>query len=306
MPRLFDAYIMVDWSAASSPTTGKDSIWIADLRASTGRVSFDNPPTRAAATDILERRLAALTDARRRTLLGFDFSLGYPAGTARAIGLAGTAWHAMYMHLADTIKDEQNNANNRFEVAANLNAKMAGDASPFWGVTSQRHVAPSLAAKKPAQMPLPEFRIVEQYLRSRKLGSPKSVWQLAYIGSVGSQSLMGIPRVHKLQQKFPQARLWPFETGFQALTPSDLQQSKIVIAEIYPSLVNPRRKENEPLDKSQVRAIARHYWEMDKSGTLSAAFAPPDELNTEDLSIINAEEGWILGISPINIGNLAS
>jgi hypothetical protein len=31
MSRLFDAYIMVDWSAASKPVTGKNSIWIGIL-----------------------------------------------------------------------------------------------------------------------------------------------------------------------------------------------------------------------------------------------------------------------------------
>ncbi|MCE3289702.1 MAG: cobalamin biosynthesis protein CbiG, partial [Caulobacter sp.] len=28
MARLFDAFVMVDWSASSTPKTGRDSIWI--------------------------------------------------------------------------------------------------------------------------------------------------------------------------------------------------------------------------------------------------------------------------------------
>ena len=31
MRRLFDAYIMVDWSAASKPVTGVNSIWVGVL-----------------------------------------------------------------------------------------------------------------------------------------------------------------------------------------------------------------------------------------------------------------------------------
>ena len=32
MPRLFSAYVIVDWSAAAKPTTGADSIWIGVLK----------------------------------------------------------------------------------------------------------------------------------------------------------------------------------------------------------------------------------------------------------------------------------
>jgi len=274
MPRLFDNYIMVDWSAASSPKTGKDSIWIAELSANTGRLKYANPATRQAAYADLQARLKKLERANARVLIGFDFSLGYPAGTAAALGLSGAPW----------------------------------DATHFWGVTSQKHSGPYLKATKPSftGKHLPELRIVERYLRDQKLGTPKSVWQLAYIGSVGSQSLMGLPYVVKLREEFPSAKIWPFETGFE--NPSDTFSNpvKIIIAEIYPSLLKAKPKTGEPLDKAQVRAMARHYWEMDKSGSIGAAFEPPSQLNTADLSIIDAEEGWILGITPINIGNLPS
>ena len=32
MARLFNAYVIVDWSAASKPTTGADSIWVGVLK----------------------------------------------------------------------------------------------------------------------------------------------------------------------------------------------------------------------------------------------------------------------------------
>ena len=31
-PRLFSAYVVVDWSAASKPSTGADSVWIGVLK----------------------------------------------------------------------------------------------------------------------------------------------------------------------------------------------------------------------------------------------------------------------------------
>ena len=201
MTRLFDAYIMVDWSAASAPKTGKDSIWIADVSADSDRTRYYNPATRTDAIEILERRLSELTGNGKRVLLGFDFSLGYPAGTAKTFQLKGAAWEAMHTHLCSKIEDGNDNSNNRFTVAAELNSTTAGRTGPFWGTTSPRHVSDDLSPKKPLHFSLPEYRIVELYLREHGLGAPKSVWQLAYIGSVGSQSLMGIPRVGQLRNR---------------------------------------------------------------------------------------------------------
>ena len=52
MARLFNAYVMVDWSAASAPKQGKDSIWIGVIKRDIRfRNTFEavNPPTREAA-----------------------------------------------------------------------------------------------------------------------------------------------------------------------------------------------------------------------------------------------------------------
>ena len=51
MKRLFDAYIIVDWSAAAKPVTGANSIWVG-IRARDARLKFQfnsaNPKTRRA------------------------------------------------------------------------------------------------------------------------------------------------------------------------------------------------------------------------------------------------------------------
>ena len=52
MPRLFSAYVIVDWSAASKPSTGADSIWVGVLKRDVRfRMAFEahNPATRAEA-----------------------------------------------------------------------------------------------------------------------------------------------------------------------------------------------------------------------------------------------------------------
>ena len=50
---LFDTYIIVDWSAARTPKTGRDSIWICRLGLDGETVV--NPPTRAAARMLMFR-----------------------------------------------------------------------------------------------------------------------------------------------------------------------------------------------------------------------------------------------------------
>jgi hypothetical protein len=66
MARLFDSYVMVDWSAASKPATGADSIWIGALTPDSRlKLAFkaSNPPTRAKALAELEELLAAASSA---------------------------------------------------------------------------------------------------------------------------------------------------------------------------------------------------------------------------------------------------
>ncbi|MEL6472838.1 MAG: hypothetical protein AAFQ21_02055, partial [Pseudomonadota bacterium] len=90
MTPLFDAYIMVDWSAAAKPATGANSIWIGVL-AKDARLNLQfqavNPDTRLKARAFLEEMIERLTKRGDKVLLGFDFSFGFPAGTADALGL---------------------------------------------------------------------------------------------------------------------------------------------------------------------------------------------------------------------------
>ena len=59
--RLFNAYVIVDWSAASKPNTGADSVWIGVLKRDVRfRLAFEafNPPTRVEA----QTKLTAILD----------------------------------------------------------------------------------------------------------------------------------------------------------------------------------------------------------------------------------------------------
>ncbi len=79
---LFDRYVMVDWSANSTPRRGRDSIWIAS-GGSRGRVRLVNPSTRREAIDLIVDLM--ISSANERMLIGFDFSFGYPVGFAESV-----------------------------------------------------------------------------------------------------------------------------------------------------------------------------------------------------------------------------
>jgi hypothetical protein len=294
MSRLFQAYLMVDWSAASKPATGSDSIWIGLIKRNVRfQYVFEthNPATRAEAFKLISDLLGDLGKKGERTLLGFDFPLGFPRGTAAALKLEGPAQAALSAFVAKEIKDKPDNANNRFQVGAKMNRLMTGEAFPFWGCPA-REAQTMLTVKRPRDhgpKDLPEFRYCDEAAKGAS-----SVWKLYYQGSVGGQALTGLPLLKRLKdERGERMRIWPFETGWKPLAAADLQDVDLVAAEIYPSLLKVKTADGEIKDQAQVRAVAEHYASLDEAGKLGAVFGPKaDDPRRE---AVESEEGWILG-----------
>jgi len=290
---LFDAYLMVDWSAASKPAKGKDSIWWALLRRRGGEVQLtrrENPTTRASATEAIADALADLAAEGIRVLVGFDFPFGYPDGTAQRLGMVGLPWRHMWQEISDLLEDESNNANNRIDVAEGLNARISGEAFPFWGNVREEE---RTCLVRRGRRPHGEDDLTEWRLCDRRAKTTSSVWQLAGAGSVGSQVLTGVPRVWALRTDPRLAMvsgIWPFETGL-AYDP----RWQILFAEVYPSLVEPEPEADMVKDARQVRTIAAHFAALDEAGELGAFFAGDPALTPAERCIVEREEAWILG-----------
>lgn len=291
----FDAYVMVDWSAAAKPTRGRDSIWYAAHVRDGGRlrrIALENPPTRALATAQLADLLAGLADEGRRVLCGFDFPFGYPAGTAAALGHDGLLWRRMWAELDALIEDRDDNANNRFEVGDELNRRLSGAAHPFWGCPNGR-TWPYLKPRKPAAPA--SWPLAERRLCDRRVPRAQPVWKLAYTGSVGSQALTGIPRIWQLRTDPRLAfrtRIWPFETGL-----ADRPDAALVLAEVYPSLVDPAPLRGLPKDAGQVVAMSKQMARWDAEDRLPVLFACDPGLSSEERAAVEMEEAWILGVA---------
>jgi len=290
--RLFNAYVMVDWSAATKPATGPDSIWIGVMKRNVRfQMAFEshNPPTRAEADKLLQSVLDDLKRKSERALVGFDFPLGFPRGTAAALKLPDPAWRGMLDFLAKEVKDKPTNDNNRFQVAAKMNRLMTGEAFPFWGAPA-RDAQTMLSAKRPREHgegDLPELRLAEAAIKG-----PSSIWKLYYQGSVGGQALTGLPVIKRLAEKRA-AKLWPFETGWKPLTPTDLSEVECVFAEIYPSMLGAKPAAGEIKDQAQVRTACERFNALDDKGQLAAMFGPAKDDPRRET--VEREEGWILG-----------
>jgi hypothetical protein len=295
--RLFNAYVMVDWSAASKPNTGADSVWIGVLKRDVRfRLAFEafNPPTRAEAEIKLTALLDDLKKRGERALVGFDFNLGFPHGLAAGLKLAGEApWRAVWDFLDKMVKDKPDNTNNRFGVGSEINRRLTGGPFPFWGCPPRDTLTTLQPKKTRDHTPddLPEFRYAEVAAKAA------SVWKLYYNGSVGGQTILGIPVARRIKlARGDAAKVWPFETGLRALSEVDLEGVEVVLAEVYPSLYKAVPAAGEVKDLAQVRASVEHLARLDEAGKLGAAFASAKPLAPDVLAAAEHEEGWVLGV----------
>ncbi len=303
---MFDTFGMVDWSAATVPRTGRDSIWIGWLAPDGERL--ENPPTRYAAKTLLGDWLADALARGERILLCFDFPFGYPAGFAERLGLSGPPWRAVWDEITRLIEDDEHNRNNRFDVAAGLNERISNGPFPFWGCPAGKEgpfLAPTFhRAHDPDG--LAERRLID---RREYMPGAQPCWKLSYTGCVGSQALTGIPVVRALRDDprwRENARAWPFETGLA--TPAN---ARLVLAEVYPSLwqkIPPIL--GKPKDAAQVRFVAGLFAERDRAGELAELFAGDPGLTPDQRYLVETEEAWTLGVTgakqrPISVPPLA-
>lgn len=303
MGPLFDAYVMVDWSAASRPTQGKDSIWLALITREGEEIAqreLLNFATRAAATEWLGDRLCALADAGKRALVGFDFPFGYPAGAAAALRLSGPPWRAMWEEIARLVADDAQNVNTRFDAAEDLNRRLSGEAFPFWGhgerdPQDRRRERERAYLRVRGRRPHSPSDLPERRICDARVGRAQSVWKLAGAGSPGGQTLTGIPRVLQLRERLgDRARIWPFETGLRPLDPAALGAAAVIFAEIYPSMYP--QADLVPKDAAQVVGTARALAERDRAGELGALFAGDPALTEAERKAVAEEEAWMLGV----------
>ena len=269
----FDCFVVVDWSARSAPSPlnpSPDSIWIGVSRGGPAECHYLR--TRAEAEAFLSELFAAEIAAGRRVLAGFDFPFAYPAGFARHLTGSDDPL-VLWEWLAERIVDAADNANNRFDVARSMNRLFPG-IGPFWGCPA--HVADT---DLPARGTLRHGHgMAERRQVEALIPRTQPCWKLYTTGSVGSQALLGLPRLQAMRQRFGAAL---------SVAPFEEPGTPVVLVELFPSLladeVVAAQGADEILDRAQVRVLAE---------TISRI--PPSDMDRL-LRQGDPQEGWIFG-----------
>ena len=283
----FDLIAVVDWSAAASPgpvRPKKDRVWLA------WGTARERPPPVYCRTrnDCMEHREGLVRRTGGNALIAWDFPFGYPAES----GLGGG--RDIATRLAELIEDGPKDRNNRFAVADALNRALGSDAGPFWARPASV-AADTVPEKKPdfTRFPFPEWRIVERHARQLGFPSIQSVWKLYTVGSVGSQALMGLAAIQRLNDRLSDhvtARWWPFDTGWSA------RLEGLVHVECWPSLFDISAAPWPIRDQAQVAVTRDAIMQWQRDGVLASRLAAPDWLTGDDHAKVSRSEGWILGL----------
>lgn len=237
------------------------------------RVTCSYHRTRADVTAALEQLFRQALIAGHRVLAGFDFPFGYPKGFAWAITGTDSAL-AVWQYISDVIEDHEDNTNNRFHVARQLNARFPG-LGPFWGCPA--NIADDVL---PARGSLRHHHgMTERRQIEALVPRAQPCWKLYTTGSVGSQALLGIPRLQYLRACFGASI---------SVSPFEPPNTPIVLAEVFPSLlasvIADLQEPDEIKDRAQVRILAQVLSRL------------PADVVTRLLSEGDAEEGWIFGV----------
>lgn len=271
---VFDTILVADWSAGRRRPVrpSKDAIWLG-----LARNGVADDPIYCRSRQEAEARIANLIDteqaAGRRMLASFDFPFGYPRGFAHYItGSADPL--ALWDWISARITDTPDGANNRYAVAEEMNGYFHGP-GPFWGKPTQTDW-PGVPYRKSG---ITYDKIPERRACDLAAKAASSCFQLAFPPTVGGQILMGLPTLNRLRAR-PGIAVWPFE---------DWTDAPVVLAEIWPGLIEPAVKATQTKDirdAVQVRLLAT---------ALSRLPAPTLHQWMTDLPDIAREEAWILG-----------
>jgi hypothetical protein len=253
----------VDWSGARSGETRK--IWLAEVF--DGQVvRLESGRTREEVTHELVR--VVRESANTPTVIGLDFSFGFPAWYARAQGWNGAPdmWRAWTNERVErTLRDPE---------------------FPFWGRGAQR-TRPATLHDQSDTRPLRATEREQAAHSSR----PFSVFQLVGAGAVGPGTLRGMATLSALHEAG--AAIWPFS--------HDTAHTNSTVVEIWPRLYAPHvNKSNADARVAHVRTLSnatrdltRFEHDVSKSDdafdAVVGAIALADSFNPKSLNLLIAD-----------------
>lgn len=293
---MFDTIAFADYSGSEDPALQRKKIALAVIsRPQRGR--YGQPAVSTGMTrEDLRRRVDTLLQEEaakgRRVLFGFDHQYAFPvrfsAAIANALGEVHS-WRFQRELLADgrtgipvaAVQEKTGDMARAWAAQFNSWARGQWGCNIFWGPNFSSQVCdPKFSF---AQHGLDPLRRVEQRTHT---GGMKSIFKIGGNGTVGLQSLSGIPHLHRLLESARdryRVHVWPFD-GFECHAEAH------VLAEIYPTIQN-RGVRGDKEDAAQAVLWAAQF---DESDALEGYFRPK---LTPDVERDAMTEGWVLGVT---------
>jgi hypothetical protein len=293
---MFDTIVFADYSGSQDRALQRRSIALAKTRRGAdgrfGPASVRSGLDRRELRAHVDALLAEEWKAGRRVLFGFDHQYAFPESFTRTLSeVTGEelGWEFQRRLLAEgystlnlpAVRESDGVRARDFATAFNRWARTIWGQPLFWG------------ANFPAQPTDPHFPYAHHGLNALRMteqrlgGQAKSIFKIGGNGTVGLQSLSGIPHLHALLEGSDgryRVHAWPFD-GFE--TAEDAH----VMAEIYPTLHN----QGPRTDEEDARETVRWAAQAIEEGRLEA-FLNPESLSDEEVEAAQLE-GWILGVA---------
>lgn len=284
---LFDVYIAIDFSGSKDTVRQRHGIAVAETEQGSSPHVRANEFTRFEAVWYLLQRILHHNSKGKRVLCGFDFQYSFPEGFWYALTGLTEIWGDIVRGMAEgvpglpaVVEKPESNARRWAELA---NKKISGGhlgvkVGPFWGPNHSQSINPEFPFSKVA---FNEYRLTEK----RGPGF-KPIFKVGGQGSVGLQSLCGMPYLFQIRTTCLQQKVgfhcWPFE-GWGP------EGSKHFMVEWYPALYNQGQKS----DENDALACVEWAKEVDDRGELLTYLTP----SLSDAEKARAAiEGWVLGI----------
>jgi len=259
---MLDVYIAIDFSGSKHRYLQRKSIYYAEKEHGS-KTEATNRRTRQETVDYLFQRLKALNAEGKRALFGFDFQYSFPKGFWGTLTGRSDAWENVLKGLAEGVDDlpaiVEEPVSNARDWAAKANealAKRVGlENGPFWGA--------NFVQQKDPRFPYYETPFGEKRATDLLRKDLKPIFKIGGAGSVGLQSLCGMPLLHQFLQRCRSddipVHCWPFD-GWNIGT------SRHVLVEWCPKIQNVGKKS----DKNDAVACVDWAYQQDVSGSLES------------------------------------
>lgn len=296
---LFGAYLFADYSGAEGTSSQRKAIKAAHAERWEQVRLLAGSFTRDSLVDEVVRVLGDATARGVRVCLGQDHMYGVPLGLAEELGIDHRPWRKALELLTLGAYDHPHAPafapprlyGKRF----NNWLQSRGRPPYFWSAT--KHELYGLPRTNPRHGdPKSVWRITERSKGEFSSRRPMPFNRLGDPGTVGGQSLFGLPRLLEVMTKAESVglrlRCWPFD-GLDILDPA--YEGAHVLVEVYPSALRPphirQTDENDAL--CSVVAVQQE----DLRGTLPRRF-DLSGLSAQERDVVRFE-GWILGVRPV-------